>query len=152
MNWTLKKFEDLTLTELYAILHLRNEVFVVEQNCIYLDVDNLDQSAWHLMGWQDDNLIAYTRIFPPGISYKEPAIGRVVTSPKNRRSGFVKELMLQSISACEKLFGNTPITLSAQLYLKNFYTSLGFNAVSDVYLEDGIEHVKMTREDSRKNP
>jgi len=152
MKWILKKFEELTLEELYSILQLRNEVFVVEQNCVYQDVDNLDKQAWHLMGWQETQLMAYTRIIPPGIKYKEPAIGRVVISMAIRNKGVGKDLMNQSIDACEKLFGNTSVTLNAQLYLKRFYESLGFVPVSDVFPEDGIEHVKMTRASSRKNP
>jgi ElaA protein len=152
MKWILKKFEDLTLDELYAILQLRNEVFVVEQNCVYQDTDNLDQKAWHLMGWQENKLMAYTRILPPGIVYTEPAIGRVVISPAIRNTGWGKELMHQSLAACEKLFGNTSVTLNAQVYLKKFYESLEFETSGDPFSEDGIEHVKMTRKAPRKNP
>jgi ElaA protein len=152
MKWYLKKFEELSRDELYAILHLRSEVFVVEQNCVYLDPDNKDQFAWHLMGWQNDKLVAYTRIIPPGIVYKEPAIGRVVISPEIRRSGIGKELMQRSLASCENLYGSVPVTLSAQVYLKNFYESLGFEIAGKIYLDDGIEHVKMTRNPSRKTP
>ena len=149
MNWTLKKFDELTLQELYAILQLRNEVFIIEQTCIYADLDDKDREAWHLMCINNDKLIAYTRILPPGVSYAEPAIGRVVTAATARRSGLGKQLMLRSIEACEKLFGEISISLGAQVYLKKFYESLGFSAVSDMYLEDGIEHIKMTRDASK---
>jgi len=148
MEWLLKKFEELTTAELYAILELRNKVFIVEQNCVYLDPDGKDQSAWHLMGMEEDKLIAYTRILAPGIVYPDPAIGRVVSSPSKRRSGLGKELMERSIEHCKMLFGNTSITLSAQVYLKNFYESLGFIPIGDEYLDDEIPHIKMSRKAS----
>jgi len=151
MNWSLKKVHELTLDELYAILQLRSKVFIVEQNCIYNDVDGKDQLAWHLTGTEDGNLIAYTRILPPGIVYQEPAIGRVVTSPSQRNSGLGRQLMTRSIEHCENLFGYTSITLSAQTYLKKFYESLGFFATGDEYLDDGIPHIEMTRKASRRN-
>jgi ElaA protein len=145
MTWTLKRFDELTVHELYAILQLRNEVFAVEQNCVYTDLDNKDQQCWHLMGMEDNKLLAYTRILPPGISYTDPSIGRVVTAASIRKKGIGRELMLRSIDACQKLFGHTSITLSAQLYLKDFYSSLGFTACGSVYQEDGIDHIQMTR-------
>lgn len=145
MNWTIKKFNELSLEELYAILRLRTEVFVVEQNCVFQDMDNKDQLCYHLMGWKDDQLIAYTRLVPPGISYEYPSIGRVVTSPSARRGGIGKILMNRSIEATEKLFGKMAIRIGAQLYLKQFYESLGFAQTSAVYDEDGIDHIEMTR-------
>jgi ElaA protein len=148
MNWVFKKFDQLSLQELYAILELRSKVFVVEQNCVYQDPDGKDQSAWHLMGLENDLLIAYTRILPPGVSYPSPAIGRVVTSPSHRQSGLGRELMKRSIEHCEKIFGNTSITLGAQRYLENFYKSLGFFPSSNEYIEDGIPHIVMTRKAS----
>lgn len=149
INWKIKKFHELTVDELYSILQLRSEVFVVEQNCVYHDPDGKDQYAWHLMGTKDGKLIAYTRIFPAGITYNEPAIGRVVTSPLKRKGGLGKELMQRSIEQCEKLFGKTSITLGAQLYLKKFYESLGFIVSGEEYIEDGIPHITMTRKASR---
>jgi len=143
MNWVLKKFEDLTPHELYAIMQLRNEVFVVEQNCAYQDADNKDLHSFHLMGWKDNKLVAYTRLLPPGLSYPEPSIGRVVTSPSVRKEGYGRELMKTSIDNIYNLFGHQPVRIGAQLYLKNFYASLGFQQTSDVYLEDGIEHIEM---------
>ena len=144
MNWLCKKFDDLTPHELYAILQLRNIVFAVEQNCVYPDMDNKDQYCYHLMGWDNNKLVAYTRLVPPGISYSEAAIGRVVTAPQARRSGFGKELMKLSIDKCRELFSITIIKIGAQLYLKKLYESLGFIQTSDIYDEDGIDHIEMT--------
>ena len=150
ITWLLKKFDDLSPRELYAILQLRNEVFAIEQNCVYPDMDNKDQPAYHFMGWKKDKadgyrLIAYTRIVPPGFTYPEPSIGRVVTSPSVRGRGIGKQMMEQSIEHIYNLYGTTPVKISAQLYLKKFYAGLGFLPIGDVYLEDGIEHIVMLR-------
>jgi len=145
INWVCKKFDDLTPHELYAILQLRNEVFVVEQNCVYQDADNKDRASHHLMAWKDGILTGYTRLIPTGVAYDLPSIGRVVTSPKVRGDGTGKLLMQQSIEQLENLFGKSSIKLGAQLYLKKFYESFGFQKSSDVYLEDGIEHIEMIR-------
>ena len=142
-EWRLKKFEELTPHELYAILRLRNEVFVVEQNCVFQDADDKDQGCWHFMGFEGNNLAAYTRLVPPGFIYDEISIGRVVSSPDYRRSGIGKELMQGSIKKCYELFGKLPIKIGAQFYLKKFYSSFGFEQVSEIYLEDGIEHIYM---------
>ncbi len=144
-KWILKPFESLTPAELYAILRLRSEVFVVEQNCVFLDMDNKDQFSIHLMGWDGDNLVAYTRLIAPGKVYKYMSIGRVVTSPAYRKTGAGRLLMKTSIEKCYELFGNGPIKIGAQLYLKKFYESLGFVQSSDVYDEDGIDHVEMIK-------
>ena len=143
MNWSLKKFDELTVHELYAIFQLRIEVFAIEQNCVYQDVDNKDQQSYHFMGWENKKLVAYTRLVPPGIGFSEPSIGRVVTSPSVRRTGIGKELMKKSIEKAKELFGNAPIKIGAQLYLKKFYESFGFVQTGDIYLEDNIEHIKM---------
>ena len=145
ITWICKKFDDLTPHELYAILQLRNEVFVVEQTCVYQDADNKDQGSFHLMGWKNGMLAAYTRLIPAGIAYELPSIGRVVSSPKFRREGIGRSLMTRSIEEMENLFGKTSIKLGAQLYLKKFYESFGFRQNSDVYLEDGIEHIEMIK-------
>ena len=145
IKWTLKKFDELLPLELYSILQLRNEVFVVEQNCVFQDADNKDQASYHLMGWKDQKLIAYSRIIPAGIAYDVASIGRVVTSPVVRKNGAGKMLMEESLAAVKKIFGNVPIKLGAQLYLKNFYESFGFNQSGPIYLEDGIQHIEMTR-------
>ena len=146
IQWVLKKFDELTPGELYAIMQLRNEVFVVEQNCVYQDADNKDQLSFHFSGWKKEKLVAYTRIVPAGIIFKAVSIGRVITSPGIRRSGIGKELMVRSIEQVNKLFGKVPIQIGAQLYLKTFYTSLGFQQISDTYSEDGIEHIEMILE------
>jgi len=145
INWILKKFSDLSLHELYAILQLRNEVFAVEQNCVYPDMDNKDQSSFHLMGWRNEKLIAYTRIMPPGLAYPEPSIGRVATSSSARGEGIGKQLMESSIEHIYNLYGVTSIKIGAQLYLKKFYTGLGFLQAGTVYSEDGIEHIEMVK-------
>lgn len=146
LNWHLKKFEELTPHELYTIMWLRNEVFVVEQNCVYQDADYKDQKSWHLMGLDDDkHLMAYSRILPPGLAYIQPSIGRVVTNPAARKEGAGRELMKTAIEYCSKLFGGQDIKIGAQLYLLKFYSSLGFEKTGEVYLEDGIEHVEMIR-------
>jgi ElaA protein len=144
LQWQIKKFEELAPHELYAIMKLRSEVFVLEQNCIYLDADDKDQMSWHLMGWDDAHqLMAYCRIIPPGISYAECSIGRVVTHADVRKEGAGKELMKKAIDECGKLFSGQSIKIGAQLYLLKFYSSLGFLQTSEMYLEDGIEHIEM---------
>lgn len=145
VRWYAKSFSQLSPDELYAILQLRNEVFVVEQNCVFQDADNKDQLAHHFMGWQDNQLVAYTRLLPPGIAYSEASIGRVVTSQVVRRSGIGKELMQQSIEMLFSLFGSQSIQIGAQLYLKAFYESFGFEQIGEGYIEDGIPHIHMLR-------
>lgn len=147
MNLTIrcKFFDALTPHELYAIIRLRNEVFVVEQNCVFQDADNKDQQCHHLMLWDGDTLVAYTRLVPPGLSYPEMSIGRVVSNPQYRGSGAGKILMRESINACTRLFGKGVIRIGAQLYLKKFYESFGFVQSSEVYDEDGIDHIEMKR-------
>jgi len=146
MIWSCKKFDALSPDELYAILQLRAEVFVVEQDCVFLDADNRDQDAHHVMGFEENKLMAYSRILRPGISYVESSIGRVVTSPKVRNRGVGKILMEKSIEALYSLYGNIPIRIGAQYYLKDFYASFGFKSTGDIYLEDGIQHIIMLLE------
>ncbi|MBD0376977.1 MAG: GNAT family N-acetyltransferase [Flavisolibacter sp.] len=143
IHWLLKRFDELTPYQLYAALQLRSTVFVVEQNCVYLDADDKDQNSYHLLGFADNKLVAYTRIVPAGVMYQEPSIGRVVTAPGVRRTGVGRQLMQQSIKSVYNLFNNVPIRIGAQLYLQEFYASFGFQQISDVYLEDGIEHIYM---------
>jgi ElaA protein len=144
LHWVLKPFNELTPHELYSIMQLRNEVFVLEQNCIYQDADGKDLKAHHLMGFNEEGaLMAYTRLLPQDISYEEPSIGRVITHADVRRTGAGKVLMQESIKNCYKLFGKQPIKIGAQFYLKKFYESFGFIQTSDIYLEDGIEHIEM---------
>lgn len=143
LNWILKKFDGLTPVELYSIMQLRNEVFVVEQNCVYQDADDKDQLSLHFCGWDGDKLVAYTRIIPPGISYTEASIGRVVTSPAYRKTGAGRQLMQESISRTFGQFSCLAIKIGAQLYLIKFYQSFGFVQSSSAYLEDGIPHIEM---------
>jgi len=146
MNWILKPFDDLTPKELYKILQLRNEVFIVEQNCPYQDCDNKDIYAWHLMGMMEDRLLAYSRLLAPGISYRESSIGRIVSSPSTRKTGMGKKLMQESIEQIRNLFQTDTIRIGAQLYLQKFYESFGFTRDGDIYLEDNIPHIIMLKE------
>lgn len=143
IKWYCKKFDELTAHELYAILQLRNIVFIVEQNCAYPDIDNKDQQSQHYMGWKEGVLVAYTRLLPPGVSYSCCSIGRVVTAPSARGEGTGRLLMEKSIQKCTELFGDGSIKIGAQLYLKKFYESLGFRQTSEIYDEDGIDHIEM---------
>ena len=145
LTWTYKSFNELTPHELYAILQLRIEVFSVEQNCIYQDADGKDQESFHLCGWDAERLAAYCRILPAGVSYDHPSIGRVVTSTDYRRGGFGKQLMERAIVQTMTQMRDTVIIISAQLYLKKFYESLGFKQTSETYMEDDIPHIKMQR-------
>lgn len=146
ISWQCKTFSELTAEEVYQILQLRSEIFVVEQNCIYQDCDNKDQEAFHLMGWESDHLLAYARLLRPGISYPDAAsIGRVCVAASSRRKNSGKLLMLKSIEHTYRLYGNIHIKISAQLYLKRFYESFSFVQLGPVYLEDGIEHIMMIK-------
>lgn len=143
LEWVCKTFDALSVVELYKILQLRCAVFVVEQNCPYQDLDNKDLICHHLSGWQGHQLAAYTRLVPAGKSFAEIAIGRVVISAAFRKGGLGKALMQKSIEHCYSIFGPQDIRIGAQLYLKKFYEGLGFAQCSDVYDEDGIEHIEM---------
>ncbi|QKG51683.1 MULTISPECIES: GNAT family N-acetyltransferase [Hymenobacter] len=146
VHWTTKPFDTLTLTELYALLQLRSEVFVVEQTCPFLDIDGHDQAAYHLLGrTASGELAAYARLFAAGRSYAQVSIGRVVTAPRYRRAGLGRQLMSQAIAECAALFGEQPIKIGAQCYLQAFYESLGFVQQGEPYLEDGIPHQYMLR-------
>ncbi|SFD24358.1 ElaA protein [Chitinophaga sp. CF118] len=147
MQWIVKTFEELTTGELYALLRLRSEVFVVEQACVFLDMDNADQKGIHVLGYDEEQeLVAYTRLFEPGIKFDMASIGRVVTSKKVRGTGAGRELMEQSIRMLEARFGKVPIKIGAQQYLQKFYSSLGFIQSSEMYLEDNIPHIEMIRD------
>ncbi len=143
LNWIYKNFDDLTNRELYSVLQLRNEVFVVEQNCAYQDVDNKDLKSFHLMAFDGDILAAYCRVLRPGLSFDEASIGRVITAPSYRGKGIGITLIEKAIEKTHRAFGVKPIKIGAQLYLKKFYESFGFAQTSEVYLEDGIEHIEM---------
>jgi ElaA protein len=146
LTWVCKHFNELTVHELYAIIKLRNEVFVVEQNCVFQDADDKDQHCYHLSGLINNELVAYSRLVPAGVSYSYISIGRVSTSPRRRNEGFGRALMIESIRGCKMLFGKHPIKIGAQQYLKNFYESLGFKQAGEMYMEDGIPHIAMLLE------
>jgi len=143
VKWTCKHFSELTTEELYQVLRLRSEVFVVEQNCVFLDMDDKDFACHHLMGWGGNRLLGYSRIVPPGISYVESSIGRIVSSPAARGMGIGRELMSESIQAIYRLHGKRDIRIGAQYYLKEFYESYGFVQTGEIYSEDGIDHIEM---------
>lgn len=147
ITWYHKHFKELNTTELYQILQLRNEVFIVEQHCPFQDLDDKDLKCYHLIGFDTESkkVMAYTRIVPAGISFEEASIGRVITSPLARKGGIGKQLMNKSIELLEELYGSVSIKIGAQLYLKKFYESFGFQQVEEVYLEDGIEHILMIK-------
>lgn len=145
MHITIKKFEALTLEELYAILRLRSEVFVVEQDCVYQDLDGKDQKALHVIGKKEGVVIAYTRLFKSGDYFEQASIGRVVVKKSERKYGYGHEIMIASIKAVREHLNETTIKISAQTYLKKFYNSLGFKAIGEEYLEDGIPHIGMLK-------
>ena len=143
MEWKIKKYKDLTIEELYRILKVRNEVFVVEQNCPYQDCDGKDKHAYHLFLEDNGDVIAYTRILEKGVSYDEVSIGRFLVCEKYRGKGLAKEIIVKAISFIEECLNEKAIRLSGQVYIKDFYKSYGFKEVSDTYLEDDIPHVEM---------
>ncbi|MCE7061085.1 GNAT family N-acetyltransferase [Dyadobacter sp. CY343] len=145
LDWHFKTFDELSTHELYQMLRLRTEVFVVEQRCCFLDMDNKDQLCHHLLGYRNGVLVAVSRIVPPGISYEHPSIGRIVVSASARGIGAGVELLNVSIEKLERLYGKAEIRIGAQLYLKRFYESFGFMQSSVPYLEDEINHIEMTR-------
>ncbi len=141
----IKAFDELTPAQLYAILRLRNEVFVVEQNCVFQDADNKDYHCNHLMLFNEGELMAYARIVPAGVAYKEMSIGRVITSLKVRGTGAGRILMTKAIELCYETLGPGPIRIGAQSYAKAFYASLGFVETGEPYDEDGILHIEMIK-------
>ena len=143
IQWFTKKFEALSVVELYQILRLRSEIFVVEQNCVYQDLDNKDQKALHLFGQFEGKIIAYSRLFKAGDYFDCSSIGRVVVDENYRDKDFGHELIAQGIAGIKKYYGEENITISAQLYLKKFYESHGFIQTSEMYLEDDIPHIEM---------
>ena len=152
IRWQWSKFSDLSVHQLYEMIALRERVFVVEQNCIYLDCDGKDQDCWHLLGWRpstrqdgsgQDELVGYLRTLPPGLRFAELSIGRVVVSPEYRRQGLGKLLMQTGIARSLETFGSVPLRIAAQAHLERFYTDLGFQKDSDEFLEDDIPHIEM---------
>jgi ElaA protein len=147
MNLThqIKAFREFNVSQLYEVLRLRSEVFVVEQQCVFLDLDDKDQQSYHLLLFAEGKLAAYSRLVPAGISYPEVSIGRVVTSPAFRGSGLGRKVMELAIQGCEDLFDCREIRIGAQTYALPFYKSLGFMPDGEAYDEDGIEHIEMIR-------
>lgn len=143
LNWTCQPFSLLDAPALYAILRLRSEVFVVEQNCVYLDTDGKDELSWHCCGRINGQLAAYARLIPPGTSYETASIGRVVVAPAFRGQEMGRALMEEAIRKTFELYGGDSITIGAQTYLIRFYQSLGFSTVGEEYPEDGIPHITM---------
>lgn len=144
MEWQIKHFKELSPEELYNILKLRSEIFVVEQQCIYLDCDDKDKSSYQLFTRnQQGEIVASVRILPKEISYKEPSIGRVVVSKDYRRRGIASEMMKVAVDFIKREFNECAIRISAQLYLLDFYKGVGFQPVSEPYLEDNIPHIEM---------
>ena len=140
-----KTFNQLSLDELYYLFQLRSQVFVVEQDCVYQDIDAMDKKALHVIGKKDNTIIAYSRIFKPGYYFKEASIGRVVVAENFRHLKYGHQLMVASIEAVEASFSSKKIKISAQKYLENFYNNLGFITSGEPYLEDGIPHIAMIK-------
>lgn len=143
--WKTKPFKALSLDELYSVLELRSEVFIVEQNCVYQDIDGKDRKALHLIGEYDGKTVAYCRIFKAGDYFEQSSIGRVIVKEIYRDKKWGHDLIREAIEAIKNNFGESKITISAQLYLKKFYESHGFVQTSEEYLEDGIPHIEMKR-------
>ena len=143
LEWKIRRFQELSTAELYDLLQLRSEVFVVEQNCVYQDIDGKDRKALHLIGEYDSKIVAYARLFKAGDYFEEASIGRVVVMANYRDKKWGHELMTQANRAVKAYFNTTEITISAQLYLQKFYESHGFVVTSETYLEDDIPHIQM---------
>ncbi|MBX2848131.1 MAG: GNAT family N-acetyltransferase [Acidiferrobacterales bacterium] len=141
LTWQWQRFEELTVVELHDLLRLRQAVFVVEQNCVYADIDELDKTAWHLLARHENSLCAYARVIPP--NQNQVSIGRVLTSSKLRGQGVGKQVMQQSLDFIALNYPNNAIKISAQAHLERFYSEFGFVKTSDPYDEDGILHVDM---------
>ena len=145
MKWKIKRFNELSIQELYSLLKLRSQVFVVEQNCVYQDMDGKDEKALHLLGEFNDEIVAYARLFKAGDYFENASIGRVVIHPDARDKKWGHQMMQEAIAGIESNFNAKQITISAQLYLKKFYESHDFVQMSEMYLEDDIPHIEMKR-------
>ena len=148
MRWQTALFDELSTHQLYTVMRLRQEVFVLEQNCIYPDLDGLDIESTHIMCWEDGELLAYLRCLGPGLSYPQSSIGRIVVSPRARGRDLGRELVKQGIAYNLKAWPDSDIKIGAQAYLEKFYTDLGFVTAGEPYMEDGIEHVHMNLENT----
>jgi ElaA protein len=152
INWHCNNINELTGRQMHAILKARCDVFVVEQNCVFPDIDDNDLIALHLCGWDQHNqLAAYLRILPPNSTYAEPALGRVLSSPTYRGTGIGRQLIQEGLKQIQSHYPGLPIRIGAQSYLIKFYSSFGFEIASDEYIEDGIPHVEMVKPTGSKN-
>jgi ElaA protein len=145
MYWMIKDFNSFSIQEMYDVFKLRQNVFILEQTCFYEDIDGKDQTSFHVLGYREDELVAYARIVEKGLTFEEISIGRVLIAKNERGKGTGKTLMEKCLNYVDEVLHETVIRISAQAYLKSFYYSLGFNPVSDEYLEDGIPHLEMVR-------
>ena len=145
IHWESLPFKSIDVEKLYEIIQLRQEIFIVEQDCPYIDADGIDPKCIHISGYYDKNLIAYSRIMPPGINYKEASIGRIITKKNYRSLGIRYKLVSISIEEIYKNYGNQPIRLSGQTYARAFYEKLGFIGQGKEYLEDGIPHISLVK-------
>ena len=141
-----KTFQELSNKELYNLLQLRSEVFVVEQDCVYQDLDGKDEKSLHVLGYKQNKIVAYTRIFKPGYYFNEASIGRVVVAKRERKFKYGYDIMNASIEAIKLHFNTLKVKISAQVYLKSFYNKLGFKEIGEEYLEDNIPHIAMIKE------
>ncbi|QED38450.1 GNAT family N-acetyltransferase [Antarcticibacterium arcticum] len=146
MEIKIRTFEQLSQQELYKVLQLRAEVFVVEQNCVYQDIDGKDEKALHILGFENNELVAYTRCFKPGDYFENASIGRVIVKENYRKFGYGHQIMKASVEEIENRYNTSAIKLSAQQYLTQFYESHGFHITGEGYLEDGIPHIAMIKE------
>ena len=146
IQWQWRRYDELSPREIHAIFAARQAVFIVEQNCPYLDLDGKDLDAWHLMAWSGQDVAAYLRLVAPGVSYPEPSLGRVITTRIARGSGLGRELVARGLEKIHELYPTQPIRIGAQAHLQRFYGSLGFVQSSEPYDEDGIPHLQMRRE------
>lgn len=145
LKWQCLAFESLTPSQLYSVLQLRSAVFVVEQACIYQDLDGVDQDAMHLLGYLEKELVCYARLVPPGVKYDEPSIGRITSNPSVRRRGYGRAIVSRAVEICQDIWPAEGIRISAQQRLEIFYREFGFKTVSAPYLEDGLPHIEMIR-------
>lgn len=143
--WTVRRFDELTPIELHDVLRLRQDVFVVEQDCVFGEIDGRDPLALHLLGHGDGRLVAYARVFAPGVVAREASIGRVVTDRSVRGTGLGRPLMREALRVAASIAPDSDVRVAAQAHLETFYGSLGFVRIGGLYIEDGIEHVDMVR-------
>lgn len=145
LRWQTSPFAELDVHQLYAMLRLRQDVFIVEQECIYRDLDDLDQRATHMLCWRDQELLAYQRCLPPGLSYTQSSLGRITVAPEGRGLQLGRELVKRGIDYNSQQWPEQDIKIGAQAHLEDFYRSLGFKLAGEAYIEDGIPHIHMIR-------